>query len=253
MLLALGAAGGAGAYAASRVRLVREERREHAEELEEMRRLADEDVTVYGEQLRRLGELLGERELDQAAREDYQVALDAYEHAKRDAPRLVKVDQISSLVDTLASGRYAIVCVRARVSGQPVPEMTLPCFFNPQHGPSSRRVMWTTARTGTRTVPACGRCATQLAARERPEVRTVQVHGRKVPYWEAGASFHPYSRGYFPEGMVASATVAWMFLPPDMGMGGGGGLIGGGSGDLGGGFDFGGFDGGGGDGGGGGN
>ena len=186
MVLVFGAAGGAGAYAASRVRTARGDRRERAEQLEEARRLADEDVTVFGEQLQRLGDLVEGHELDEETRHDYQLALDAYEHAKFDAPRLREVDQISSLVDTLASGRYSIVCVRARLAGEPVPEMRLPCFFNPQHGPSSRNVMWTSPRTGTRTVPACSRCATQLAAREKPEVRTVSIGGRRVPYWEAG-------------------------------------------------------------------
>ena len=65
------------------------------------------------------------------------------------------VDEISSLVDTLATGRYSMVCVRARLAGEPVPELRVPCFFNPQHGPSARDVMWTSPRTGTRTVPAC--------------------------------------------------------------------------------------------------
>ncbi len=256
MVLVFGAAGGAGAYAASRVRTARGDRRERAEQLEEARRLADEDVTVFGEQLQRLGDLVEGHELDEEARHDYQLALDAYEHAKFDAPRLREVDQISSLVDTLASGRYSIVCVRARLAGEPVPEMRLPCFFNPQHGPSSRNVMWTSPRTGTRTVPACSRCATQLAAREKPEVRTVSIGGRRVPYWEAGASTAPYSRGYFPEGSAAAASMAWMYFQPDSALAGGGAFFTGGimPSDYGGvgGFDGGGYDGGGGDGGGGG-
>lgn len=247
MLLVFGAAGGAGAYAAQRLRVHRAESREHAAELEVMRDLADEDVTVFGEQLRRLGELVADRELDRAAQEDYQVALDAYEHAKFEAPRLDRVDRISSVVDTLASGRYALVCVRARLAGEPPPERSVPCFFNPQHGPSARKVMWTSSRTGTRTVPACSRCATQVAARERPEVRTVQIGGRRVPYWEAGTALHPYSKGYFPDGELGGA-MAWMYQRPDLAVGGAWAY-----GESFGGFDGGGLDfGGGGDGGGGG-
>jgi hypothetical protein len=215
MLLVLGGAGGAGAYAAQRARVSRAERRASAEELDQVRQVADEDVTVFGEQLRRLGHHVAEVELDERGREDYQVALDAYEHAKREVTRIDRFEQVSSLVDTLATGRYAMVCVRARVAGEPVPELTVPCFFNPQHGPSDHKVMWTSSRTGTRRVPACSRCAAQVTAREKPEVFMIGVGGRKVPYWEAGATYHPYSRGYFPEGQASTSAMMWMYASPD--------------------------------------
>jgi hypothetical protein len=252
-LLVIAAAGGAGVYGVRRVIAVRDDRRQRAVELEQVRHIADEDVTVFGDQLRRLGETVGERTLDEASHTDYQTALDAYERAKWDAPRLEHIDEISNLVDTLATGRYAMVCVRARLAGEPVPELRVPCFFNPQHGPSARDVRWTSARHGTRRVPACSRCAHQVAAKEKPEVRTVQIGSRKVPYWEAGARFHPYSRGYFPaDDAGAGVAMAWLFAAPeitsghsfdpgvggDAGFGGfeGGGDWGGGGGDGGGGF-----------------
>jgi hypothetical protein len=222
-----------------------------------MRHVADEDVTVFGDQLRRLGETVGDRALDEATRADYQTALDAYERAKWDAPRMEHADEISALVDTLATGRYAMVCVRARLAGEPVPELRVPCFFNPQHGPSARDIRWTSPRHGTRRVPACSRCAHQVASRQKPEVRTVAIGARKVPYWEAGGSLHPYSRGYFPSDAAAAGYgMAWIYTAPDLGSGFQGGVYdGGGAGgyDGGGGGDFGGGDwgGGGGDGGGG--
>ena len=156
-------------------------------------------------------------------------------------------DEISRLVDTLASGRYALACVQARLAGEPVPELRVPCFFNPQHGPSARDVMWTSPRHGTRKVPACTRCAAQLAAREKPEVRKVKIGSRMVPYWEAGASLHPYSRGYFPvDAAAAGYAMAWIYTAPDLGAGHYGVDHLGHGGDLGfGGFDGGGFDGGG--------
>ena len=249
-VLLLLAGGGAGAYAARRVASLRSDRRARAAELEQVRRVADEDVTVFGEQLQRLGEAVADRTLDQPTRTDYQTALDAYERAKWDAPRLDDPDQISGLVDTLATGRYALACVHARLAGAPVPEHRVSCFFNPQHGPSARDVMWTSPRHGTRRVPACRRCMTQLAAREKPEVRTVRLGNRRVPYWEAGATLHPYSRGYFPaDAAAAGYAMAWVYTAPDLGAAYGGH----GGGDVGhGGFDFGGFDGGGGGDGGGG-
>ncbi len=244
-LLLVAAAGGAGVYGVRRVVSVRDDRRRRAVELEQVRQVADEDVTVFGDQLRRLGDAVGDRTLDEATRTDYQTALDAYERAKWDAPRLSHIDEISSLVDTLATGRYALVCVRHRIAGQPVPELRVPCFFNPQHGPSGRDVTWTSPRIGTRRVPACARCVSQLAAREKPEVRTVKIGPRKVPYWEAGARFHPYARGYFPADAAAGGlAMAWIYSAPDLGSQV---YLGQGYGDPGaGGFDGGGFDGGGG-------
>lgn len=244
LLLAL-TAGGAVAFAGRRLTARRADRREQAEVLDQMRRLAGEDVTVFGEQLQRLDRTVAGSPLDASAQQDYQTALDAYERGKWDAPRMEHPDEISRLVDTLATGRFAMACVRARVAGEPLPELRVPCFFNPQHGPSARDVMWTTARRGTRRVPACTRCATQLAAREKPEVRTVKIHSGVVPYWEAGASLAPYSRGYFPADTLASgATVAWLWRGSDVSWEPHpGGFDGGGSGV--GGFDGGGFDGGG--------
>jgi hypothetical protein len=249
LLLAL-AAGGAATWTARRLSSLRADRREQAVVLDQMRRLGDEDVTVFGEQLQRLDRTLAGRPLDPSAQHDYQTALDAYERGKWDAPRMQHPDEISRLVDTLATGRFALACVHAWIEGRPRPELRVPCFFNPQHGPSSRDVMWTTARRGTRIVPACSRCAAQVAAREKPEVLTVDVGSRRVPYWEAGASLDPYSRGYFPaDATAAGAAVAWIHAAPDPGSFGGG-FDGTGHDGGSGGFDGGGFDGGGGDGGG---
>ena len=242
------AAGGAGVYGVRRMLLLRDDRRSRAAELEQARLVADEDVTVFGEQLQRLGDAVADRTLDGAARQDYQTALDAYERAKWDAPRMEHADEISRLVDTLASGRYALACVHARMAGHPVPALRVPCFFNPQHGPSARDVTWTSPRHGTRRVPACTRCTTQLARREKPEVRKVRIGSRQVPYWEAGASLHPYSRGYFPaDAAAAGYAMAWVYTAPELGsapyLDHGGHLSGG---FDAGGFDSGGFDGGGG-------
>ena len=52
--LLLTAGGGGGAYALQRLRLQRADRRQAADELDSVRRLAEEDVTVLGEQLARL-------------------------------------------------------------------------------------------------------------------------------------------------------------------------------------------------------
>jgi hypothetical protein len=175
-----------------------------AEDLEQIRRLADEDVTLLGEELRRLDTQVSGHALSPDAHADYQVALDAYEAAQRAVPRIRKAPDISSVTDTLATGRYAIVCVQARLRGEPVPERRVPCFFNPQHGPSTTDVVWTEPRFGTRTVPACAQDAARVGAGDEPEVRYAQYGGRRVPYWQAGAAVAPYGQGYFALGAGAS-------------------------------------------------
>jgi hypothetical protein len=54
-------------------------------------------------------------------------------------------------------------------------------------------------------------CASRIQQREKPEIRTVEVGGRKVPYWEAGNAYLPYSQGYFPGQGSAVAAVTWAF------------------------------------------
>jgi uncharacterized membrane protein YgcG len=214
-------------------------------ELDGVRRLAEEDAVVFGEQLRRLDTEVGGRELDEATRVDYQAALDAYEAAQRAAPRIQSTDQISAVVDMLTSGRFALACVQARVAGRPLPERQTPCFFNPQHGPAVTDVMWTRPGHGTRQVPACAQDAARVGANEQPDIRRVLVRGRSVPYWEAGKAYLPYTESYF----ASAVAMSWV-LKPIADVGGGHSIGDGGWG--GGGFDGGGFDGGGFDGGGGG-
>jgi hypothetical protein len=147
------------------------------------------------------------RELDVDTRHDYQRALDAYESAGRKVAHLHAADAISTVVDTLAEGRYAVACVRAREAGVPVPERRSPCFFNPQHGPSALDIQWTPARGGTRRVPACTQCAARVKAGDEPAVRIVRYQAQSVPYWEAGALIEPYSRGYFGGSSATRAIV----------------------------------------------
>lgn len=221
--------------------------REEATELEGVRRLADEDVTLLGEELLRLDGEVGR--LDAEGRADYQRALDAYESAQRLVPRLAHADEVSRVSDTLSTGRYAVACVRARLAGRPLPELRVPCFFNPQHGPSVRDVVFTPRRRGTRTVPACARDAARVEAGQEPDVRMVTIGSRRVPYWEGGRAYMPYGEGYFLSGALAGGEMlAWAFVPPtpDPGYAGGhGGSSGhaGHDGSFSGGFDGGGADG----------
>lgn len=248
-LLAGGAAVAGGRWVWDR----RARRHEEAVELAGVCTLADEDVTLLGEELHRLDAEVGR--LDADGRADYQRALDAYESAQRLVPRLAQAYEVSKVTDTLSAGRYAMACVRARLAGEPVPELRVPCFFNPQHGPSVRDVQFTPRGRGTRMVPACVQDAARVESGQPPEVRTVRIGARTVPYWEAGAAYLPYGEGYFVTGALQGAyAMNWAFAgpvvtpPADLGGHAGAGHAGY-DGSFGGGFD-GGFDGGGGGGGG---
>jgi hypothetical protein len=245
LLAALG--GGGVVFAGRYVWDRRAARHGDAEELEQIRKLADEDVTLLGEELRRLDAQVTGQPLDADGRADYQVALEAYEAAQRTVKGIRKSADISAVTDTLATGRYAIVCVQVRARGEPVPERRVPCFFNPQHGPSTTDVVWTQPKVGTRTVPACAQDAARIRAGDDPEVRIVQFHGRRVPYWEAGAAVAPYGQGYFGAGAGATYIALASFEAQTGSFESWGGDIGG----HGGGFDGGGTDGGWGDAGGG--
>ena len=217
--LLVGLVAGGGGFVAKRWRERSAVRTTEREELEGVRRFADEDVTLLGEQLQRLDREVSGRELDEQTRVDYQVALDAYESAQRAVPRIRDADEISTITDILSSGRYALACVQARVAGRPIPERRVPCFFNPQHGPSVRDVMWTGRGAGTRKVPACSQDAARVENREKPELRTVKLGARTVPYWEAGSAYLPYTQGYF----ASAALLTWAGEPSVFSVGAGGG------------------------------
>ena len=193
---ALVAAGGA----VSRLRRVavrRHRARDGAVEMAGVREMAEEDTTLLGEQLARLGVDHPADAMDQPTRTDYQTALDAYESAKRAVSRLTRPEEVSIVVDTLSTGRYALACVQARLEGGPIPELRVPCFFNPQHGPSVRDVLWTAPGRGTGNVPACAQDASRVSNGEQSEIRKLLSGSTLQPYWDAGAAFLPYGKNYY--------------------------------------------------------
>ncbi|NUS53222.1 MAG: hypothetical protein HOQ22_19550, partial [Nocardioidaceae bacterium] len=174
-------AAGVGLFGARHWRRARTVERDRLAELEVARQLADEDVTVLGEQLARLDAEVADHPLDEAARLEYQTALDAHESARRAVPRLADAQEVSQVSDTLTAGRFALACVQARVAGRPLPERRTPCFFNPQHGPAAEDVAFTPRGHGTRIVPACAQDAARVRNGERPDLRRVRVSGQLLP------------------------------------------------------------------------
>ncbi|WP_132211915.1 hypothetical protein [Kribbella steppae] len=225
MLLVLG--GGCAAAAGRYVWFRRAARRRTALELEHIRRTAEADAIHFGEELARFGESPAARDLDAETRHDYQTALDAYESAKRAVDYLRSAESVRVVVDTLTSGRYALACVRARVAGRPLPERRTPCFFNPQHGPSTTEVVWTPRNGPTRRVSACAQDAARIRAGEDAPVYLVRYGEQQIPLWEPGAPIEPYRISFFASSGARAQVIG---LRSEL-MGEGGGTWGNGLGD----------------------
>lgn len=177
-------------------------------ELEPVKKLALEDVTALGEQLRDLDLDTAAAQLDEGARADYQRALDAYEAAGQAGEAMTRPEDISNVTKIVEDGRYAISCVRARLAGEPLPTRRPPCFFDPRHGISVVDVDWAPSGGAMRQVPACALDAERVNAGAEPDVRQVMVGSRRVPYWEGGRAYRPYAQGYFG----GFGVLDWMFM-----------------------------------------
>jgi hypothetical protein len=186
----------------------RKELARKAAELEPVKKLAFEDVTALGEQLQAFDLELAGRELDDGGRADYQRALDSYESAKTAADAMTRPDDVTHVTEILEDGRYAIACVRARVSGEPLPTKRPPCFFDPRHGLSVQDVPYTPPGGTERDVPACALDVERVKAGADPDIRKVMVGSRRVPYWEGGPAYRPYAMGYFG----GFGPLDWIFM-----------------------------------------
>lgn len=178
---------------------------EHA--LASVRKLAFEDVTAFGVDLAYLDSEIGGRELDEGATADYERALDTYEAAKVASDALTGPGDVRHLTETIEDGRYAIACVRARVSGEPLPTRRPPCFFDPRHGLSVADVPYTPADGMERQVPACALDTQRIHAGAEPDTRNVLVGSSRVPYWQGGPAYAPYAAGYF-----GADALTWLFI-----------------------------------------
>jgi hypothetical protein len=156
------------------------------EEFRQDRRLVDEDVTVFGEQLADLhGEMVAVP-LDEDTRQDYQRALDVYDEAKTALAAAVVAEDASGIAGVeklLDDGRWRLACVLARRDGVDLPVRREPCFFNPQHGPAVQDLMWTPPHGTEREIGVCRSDARRITGGEDPEVRLVRVGDRYVPWY----------------------------------------------------------------------
>lgn len=237
--------------------------RRRDDELAQVRRVAEEDVTRFGEELTELHIDTLATELDVPMRQDYQRALDCYENAKSLLADVTTPADVTEVTRSLEDGRYAQACVLARQDNQPLPQRRPPCFFNPRHGPAQTDMAWAPPGGVKREVPVCLADAARLEEGAEPDVRQVRAGNRMVPWYQGGRAYGAYADGYygsyalnglFPAFLIGSmmsgiwapeVTAGGEEIGSDWG-GDGGDDFGGGAGDFGGGSDFGGGDAGGG-------
>jgi hypothetical protein len=175
-------------------------------------KVADEDVTRFGEELQFLDVDMLTTPLDEPMRQDYQRALDSYESAKETLQKVAEPEHIKHVTEALEDGRYAMACVLARKDGRPLPVRRPPCFFNPTHGPSTTDIEWAPAGGVQRQVPVCAADADRVSQGAEPDIRTVQQGYQRVPYWQAGPAYSPWATGYFGAYAASSLLPTFMLM-----------------------------------------
>jgi hypothetical protein len=228
-----------------------------------VRRVAEEDVTQLGQQI---ADTPVAADLPADGREDFDDALSAYERAKEALAAAQHPDDLQWVTRSIDDGRFALARLDARRIGAELPSRKPPCFFDQRHGIAIEDRQWAPPNGASRDVPVCAACAARLADGQDPAVRMVETPEGARPYYEAGAEYAPWARGYYAASglhvmnsvMLGMLLMNAMYLPPGFDYGGtdggdggdaggdAGGDYGGGdygSGDYGGGFeDTGGFD-----------
>ena len=196
-VLALAVGALAATWWASRRRQHGQQRLEHDQVFRQVRKVADEDVTRFGEELQELHIDTLTTELDVAMRQDYQRALDAYENAKSQLADATRPEDVTEVTKTLEDGRYAKACVLARQAGEPLPQRRPPCFFNPAHGPAQTDAEWAPPGGIRREIPVCLADADRLAQGAEPDVRKVRSGSQMVPWWQGGPAYGAWAGGYY--------------------------------------------------------
>lgn len=177
------------------------------DQLRRLRKVVDEDITAFGEELDRLDFRPSDPASDDLMRGDYSHALDAYERAKSLMGAAQLPGDVEPVTRALEEGRFALATLDARRSGEPLPERRPPCFFDPRHGPSVRDVSWAPPGGAPRDVPACAADAARIDDGDAPLTRTVDTARGTQPYWNAGSAYAPYAGGYFGGGLLPGLVV----------------------------------------------
>ncbi len=99
---------------------------------------------------------------------------------------------LAALSNELAKAKWELEAAEAIVEGREIPPAptaeTTRCFFDPTHRAATEQALIETA-AGSRQVWVCRDCAERLRRGERPQPRTVQVAGRRIPAAQAPRSY----------------------------------------------------------------
>ncbi|MEU8227682.1 hypothetical protein [Kribbella sp. NPDC048915] len=126
--------------------------------------------------------------------------LDTVEKARQRLDAAKGDKDIEAVSTLLGSARYGLVCLEAVRAGQPIPEPTAPCFFDPRHGPSTAQVRWKPERGAEREVDVCAACKQRDEAGAEPAIRMVKGFQLERPYWEYAEDLSAYVNGYWSRG-----------------------------------------------------
>lgn len=205
----------------------REQRLAELDQWRVARRLANEDVTVLGEQLARLHVDTLAADLNEEARQHYRRALEHYDSCKQQVGDSTTREDILAVEQVLADARYHRAAVLALVAGEPLPERREPCWFDPRHGPSTRQMTWAPPSGVERQVPVCAADARRLEGGVNPDIRLVRIGDRYVPWHQAGglAAVIETSRAQSVAqgGSAGARAAAEAYTRSGLGGGGGGG------------------------------
>ena len=189
---------GGGAIALGGILFARRERRRiQATAFQEAKDNARSDLVALGDDIRSLDVDVATPGIPQPARDDYALAVSAYERADRAWKASRTPADLEPVSMALEEGRWAMVSAKARLEEREPPLRRAPCFFDPRHGPSARSVEWKPPYGAARAVPACEADARRVEEGDEPEAREVLVGGSRTPYWNAGPAYGPFAGGFF--------------------------------------------------------
>jgi uncharacterized membrane protein YgcG len=173
----------------------RTRRTEEKEHLEVSRPLLTEEIIALSEQVSALP-TTPDPQQSKLSKD----VLDAVEKARHRLDKAKGDADTEAVATLLGSARYGLLCLEALRAGQPMPEPTPPCFFDPRHGPSTTSTDWTPEQGAERSVQVCAGCAARVAADQEPDIRMVTVRDRPRPYWTLGEELASYIDGYWSQG-----------------------------------------------------
>lgn len=128
----------------------------------------------------------------QPAKDAFQEATASFDQAQRALEQAATVANLEDVSDHLDDTRYLLDVTEAHVEGKPIPEKPaeerMRCFFDPRHPRATETATLKTA-AGQRTVAVCEEDAAKLRRGERPDVRAIDVDGRRMPVPRAPRSY----------------------------------------------------------------